>query len=80
MVFLRNNCVLLGFPDTKMPRHLLDDETPRQRMLAEDTLGQLSTAPASARGIVFLHTMPPVSGQTIQLDSRIPRRVSSDSS
>lgn len=72
MVFLRNNCVLFGFPDTKMTPHLLDDETHRQRVLAAHTLGQPGTAPASARGIAFLPTMPPVSGQMLQLDSRIP--------
>ncbi len=72
---IRANCVLPGFLDTKMTRHLLDDETHRQRVLAAHTLGQLSTAQDSARFIAFLHTMPHVSGQVFQLDSRISRWV-----
>ena len=69
------NCVLPGFLDTKMTRHLLDDETQRQRVFAAHTLDQLSTAQDGARFIAFLHTMPHVSGQVFQLDSRISRWV-----
>ncbi|MEQ1752337.1 MAG: SDR family oxidoreductase [Prosthecobacter sp.] len=72
---IRANCLLPGFLDTKMTRHLLDDETHRQRVFAAHTLGQLSTAQDSARFIAFLHTMPHVSGQVFQLDSRISRWV-----
>ncbi len=72
---IRANCVLPGFLDTKMTRHLLDDETQRQRVFAAHTLGQLSTAQDGARFIAFLHTMPHVSGQVFQLDSRISRWV-----
>ena len=70
---IRANCVLPGFLDTKMTRHLLDDEAQRQRILASHTLGKLSTPEEAARFIAFLHTMPSVSGQVFQLDSRISR-------
>ena len=70
---IRANCVLPGFLDTKMTQHLLADETQRERVLAAHTLGRLNTPEDAARFIAFLHTMPNVSGQVFQLDSRISR-------
>lgn len=70
---IRANCVLPGFLDTKMTRHLLDDDAQRLRILDSHTLGKLSTAEDAARFIAFLHTLPSVSGQVFQLDSRIAR-------
>lgn len=70
---IRANCVLPGFLDTKMTRHLLDDDAQRLRILDSHTLGKLSTAEDAARFIAFLHTLPSVSGQVFQLDSRITR-------
>jgi 3-oxoacyl-[acyl-carrier protein] reductase len=70
---IRANCVLPGFLDTKMTQHLLAEEAQRQRVLAAHTLGRLNTPEDAARFIAFLHTMPNVSGQVFQLDSRISR-------
>jgi len=70
---IRANCVLPGFLDTKMTRHLLADEMIRERVLEANTLGRLSTVTDAARFIAFLHTMENVSGQVFQLDSRISR-------
>lgn len=70
---IRANCVLPGFLDTKMTRHLLDDDAQRLRILDSHTLGKLSTPEDAARFIAFLHTIPFVSGQVFQLDSRITR-------
>ncbi|MCX6855340.1 MAG: SDR family oxidoreductase [Verrucomicrobia bacterium] len=70
---VRANCILPGFLDTQMTRHLLSDEAQRQRILASHTLGKLSTTEDAARFIAFLHTLPAVSGQVFQLDSRISR-------
>ena len=68
---IRANCVLPGFLDTKMTRHLLAEDAPR--VLATHTLGQLGTVQDAARFIAFLHTLPAVSGQVFQLDSRLSR-------
>ncbi len=70
---IRANCVLPGFLDTKMTRHLLTDQTQRERVLAAHTLGRLNTPAEAARFIAFLHTMQNISGQVFQLDSRISR-------
>lgn len=70
---VRANCVLPGFLDTKMTRHLLDDEQHRTRILSAHTLGRLNTAADAARFITFLHSMENVSGQVFQLDSRISK-------
>lgn len=70
---IRANCVLPGFLDTKMTRHLLADDAQHQRVLAAHTLGMLNTVQDAARFIAFLHTLPAVSGQVFQLDSRISR-------
>ncbi|MES2598876.1 MAG: SDR family oxidoreductase [Verrucomicrobiota bacterium] len=70
---VRANCVLPGFLDTKMTRHLLEDEGHRARILSAHTLGKLNTAEDAARFIAFLHGMENVSGQVFQLDSRISK-------
>ena len=70
---IRANCVLPGFLDTKMTRHLLADDAQHQRVLAAHTLGLLNTVQDAARFIAFLPTLPAVSGQVFQLDSRISR-------
>jgi 3-oxoacyl-[acyl-carrier protein] reductase len=70
---IRANCILPGFLDTKMTQHLLSDESQRQRILASHTLGKLNTSEDAARFIAFLHSLPAVSGQVFQLDSRISR-------
>ncbi|MCA1964949.1 MAG: SDR family oxidoreductase [Prosthecobacter sp.] len=68
---IRANCVLPGFLETPMTRHLLDDEAFRHRLLAAHALGRLNTVQDAARFIAFLQHMPHVSGQVFQLDSRI---------
>ncbi len=70
---VRANCVLPGFLDTKMTKHLLADEGHRARVLSAHTLGRLNTAADAARFIAFLHGMENVSGQVFQLDSRISK-------
>lgn len=68
---IRANCVLPGFIETKMTRHLLADENWKARLLDTHTLGRLNTPHDAARFVVFLHGMQNVSGQVFQLDSRI---------
>ncbi len=70
---VRANCILPGFLNTKMTRHLLEDAAFREQLLAQHTLGRLNTPQDVARFILFLHAMPNVSGQVFQLDSRIRR-------
>lgn len=70
---VRANCILPGFLDTQMTHHLLSDEAQSQRILSSHTLGKLGTSEDAARFIAFLHTLPAVSGQVFQLDSRISR-------
>ncbi len=70
---IRANVILPGFLDTKMTRHLLNDEAQHQRILNSHTLGELTTPQDTARFIAFLHTLPAISGQVFQLDSRISR-------
>jgi len=67
------NCVLPGFLETKMTRHLLEDAAWRESLMSQHTLGRLNTAQDVARFIVFLHSMENVSGQVFQLDSRVRR-------
>ena len=66
---VRCNCVLPGFIDTKMTRHLLDQRRPE--ILATHALGRLNTVEDAARFIVSLESFAHVSGQVFQLDSRI---------
>ncbi|MCB1209424.1 MAG: SDR family oxidoreductase [Verrucomicrobiales bacterium] len=70
---VRVNCVLPGFLDTKMTRHLLDDPVRKAEILATHTLGRLNTPSEVAHFISQLHRMQNVSGQIFQLDSRIHR-------
>jgi NAD(P)-dependent dehydrogenase (short-subunit alcohol dehydrogenase family) len=72
---VRANCVLPGFLETKMTRHLLEDAAWRESLLSQHALGRVNTAQDVARFIVFLHTMENVSGQVFQLDSRVRRWV-----
>lgn len=68
---IRANCVLPGFLETKMTRHLLEDAAWRESLMSQHTLGRLNTAQDVARFIDFLHSMENVSGQVFQLDSRV---------
>lgn len=68
---IRANCVLPGFLETKMSRHLLEKQRPQ--IEAAYALGRLNTPQDVARFIAFLHSMTHVSGQVFQLDSRIHR-------
>ena len=70
---IRANCLLPGFLETKMTRHLLEDAEWKQRLLSQHTLGRLNTPEDAARFILMLHSMPAISGQVFQLDSRIHR-------
>lgn len=70
---IRVNCVLPGFIETKMTRHLLMNEAWREQLLNAHALGRLNTPEDAARFIAFLHSMPNVSGQVFQLDSRVRR-------
>ena len=70
---VRANCVLPGFLATKMTQHLLADEGWTAQLLTKHALGRLNTVEDAARFITFLHSMPHVSGQVFQLDSRIRR-------
>ena len=70
---IRANCLLPGFLETKMTRHLLEDAAWKEQLLSQHTLGRLNTPQDAARFIVMLHSMPAVSGQVFQLDSRIHR-------
>lgn len=70
---LRVNCVLPGFLETKMTRHLLADEVWRENLLRGHALGRLNTPADAARFITFLHSMENISGQVFQLDSRVKR-------
>lgn len=68
---IRANCVLPGFIETKMTRHLLADQSWKARLLDTHALGRLNTPEDAARFVVFLHGMQSVSGQVFQLDSRV---------
>jgi 3-oxoacyl-[acyl-carrier protein] reductase len=70
---IRVNCVLPGFLETKMTRHLLAHEAWREQLLSLHALGRVNTPEDAARFIAFLHSMPNVSGQVFQLDSRVRR-------
>lgn len=68
---VRVNCVLPGFLETRMTRRLTPDRVEAVR--GEHVLGQFNTAEDAARFVAFLDTMPGVSGQVFQLDSRLRR-------
>ncbi|MDQ3119812.1 MAG: SDR family oxidoreductase [Verrucomicrobiota bacterium] len=66
---VRVNCVLPGFLETKFTSNVPADAKERIRRTHE--LGRFNTTEAAARFVAFLDTMPFVSGQIFQLDSRI---------
>jgi 3-oxoacyl-[acyl-carrier protein] reductase len=66
---IRANVVLPGFLETKMTRLL--PEPIQQKALTAHTLGRFTTVAESARAIVFLASCTHMSGQIINLDSRI---------
>jgi len=70
---VRANCVLPGFLETKMTRHLLENDEWREELMKTHALGRLNTPQDAARFIAFLHSMQNVSGQVFQLDSRVHR-------
>ncbi|MCB1278702.1 SDR family oxidoreductase [Prosthecobacter sp.] len=70
---VRVNCVLPGFLETMMTRHLLEDAAFRENLTNAHALGRLNTPHDVARFIVFLHCLENVSGQVFQLDSRVKR-------
>ncbi len=70
---IRANCILPGFLETKMTRHLLEDAAWREHLLSQHALGRLNTPQDVARFITFLHSMEKISGQVFQLDSRVRR-------
>jgi 3-oxoacyl-[acyl-carrier protein] reductase len=70
---IRANCLLPGFLETKMTRHLLEDAEWKESLLSQHTLGRLNTPEDAARFMLMLHSMPAISGQVFQLDSRIHR-------
>ncbi len=70
---VRANCVLPGFLETKMTRHLLEYDEWKENLMQAHALARLNTPEEAARFIVFLHTMENVSGQVFQLDSRVRR-------
>ena len=70
---IRANCILPGFLETRMTRHLLEDAAWKENLLGAHALHRLNTPQDAARFITFLHSMENVSGQVFQLDSRIRR-------
>jgi NAD(P)-dependent dehydrogenase (short-subunit alcohol dehydrogenase family) len=66
---IRVNTVLPGWFDSKMTRAASD--TARARALAANALGKFGTVDDAARFVLFLHSLPAVSGQLFCLDSRI---------
>lgn len=70
---IRANVILPGFLETRMTRHLLEDDAWKQKLLSAHALGRLNTPEDAARFIAFLHSMENISGQVFQLDSRVRR-------
>ena len=68
---VRVNCVLPGFLETKFTAAMKPEF--KQRALEMHELRKFNTVEDAARFIAFLDTMPFVSGQVFQLDSRIAR-------
>jgi 3-oxoacyl-[acyl-carrier protein] reductase len=66
---IRVNCVLPGWMETAFVRGV--PEKISRRALGDHVLGRFSTPADAARFIAFLHTLPAISGQVFQLDSRI---------
>ncbi len=65
---IRVNCVLPGFLETPMTASLPDPA--REAALARHVLGRFNTPAEAARAVQWIATMPHVSGQVFQLDSR----------
>ena len=68
---VRVNCVLPGWMETNFTAGVPDTVT--GRALKAHVLGIFNTPRDAARFIVFLQSLPAVSGQVFQLDSRISR-------
>lgn len=68
---IRSNCVLPGLLASRMTKALFENEKWREESLSRHVLGRFSCAQDAAHFIHFLHSMPHVSGQVFQLDSRI---------
>jgi NAD(P)-dependent dehydrogenase (short-subunit alcohol dehydrogenase family) len=66
---IRVNCVLPGWLETKFTHNVPPAIT--EAALAQHTLGRFNTVVEAARAITFLDTLENLSGQIIQLDSRI---------
>jgi NAD(P)-dependent dehydrogenase (short-subunit alcohol dehydrogenase family) len=66
---VRVNCVLPGFLETKFTAAMTSKQ--KARILEMHELRRFNTAKEAARFIVFLDSMPFVSGQVFQLDSRV---------
>ena len=66
---IRANVILPGFLETKMTRQL--PEAVKLRALDAHALGRFTTVSESARTIAFLASCTHISGQVINLDSRI---------
>jgi 3-oxoacyl-[acyl-carrier protein] reductase len=66
---VRVNCVLPGFLETKFSAGMRADFKEHARQMHE--LGRFNTVEDAARFIVFLDSMPAISGQLFQLDSRV---------
>lgn len=66
---IRANVILPGFLETKMTRQL--PESVKQKALEAHALGRFTTVAESARAIAFLASCTHISGQVINLDSRI---------
>jgi 3-oxoacyl-[acyl-carrier protein] reductase len=66
---VRANCVLPGYLETKFVAHVPAEA--RDRILRMHELGRFNTVADAARFVALLDTMPHVSGQVFQLDSRI---------
>jgi NAD(P)-dependent dehydrogenase (short-subunit alcohol dehydrogenase family) len=68
---VRVNCVLPGWMETKFTARVTAAKT--AQALEEHVLGRFNTVNEAARAIVFLDTLENMSGQVIQLDSRISK-------
>lgn len=66
---VRANCVLPGYLETKFTANV--PEEAKQAALDRHVLGRFNTVVDAARFIVHLDSLPAVSGQVFQLDSRI---------
>ncbi len=67
---VRANCILPGWMETRFTEGVA--AAAREAALESHSLGRLNTPPEAARFIAFLHLeMGAVSGQVMQLDSRI---------